>query len=61
MFASACGANAVKKGNHAGNLVKKAATLCGGGGGGRPDCAAAGGRDASKLSEVPAAVRELVK
>ncbi len=61
MFASACGANAVKKGNHAGNLVKKAATLCGGGGGGRPDCAAAGGRDASKLSEVPAAVRELIK
>ncbi|MBO5222307.1 MAG: alanine--tRNA ligase [Clostridia bacterium] len=61
MFASACGVNAVKKGNHAGNLVKKAATLCGGGGGGRPDCAAAGGRDASHLAEVPAAVRELVK
>ncbi|MBQ2271928.1 MAG: alanine--tRNA ligase [Clostridia bacterium] len=61
MFASACGANAVKKGNHAGNLVKKAATMCGGGGGGRPDCAAAGGRDASHLAEVPAAVRELVK
>ena len=61
MFASACGVNAVKKGNHAGNLVKKAATMCGGGGGGRPDCAAAGGRDASKLPEVPAALRELVK
>ncbi|MBQ1216656.1 MAG: alanine--tRNA ligase, partial [Clostridia bacterium] len=61
MFASACGANAVKKGNHAGNIVKKAATMCGGGGGGRPDCAAAGGRDASHLAEVPAAVRELVK
>ena len=61
MFASACGANAVKKGNHAGNLVKKAATLCGGGGGGRPDCAAAGGRDASRLGEVAQAVRELVK
>ena len=61
MFASACGANAVKKGNHAGNIVKKAATLCGGGGGGRPDCAAAGGRDASKLTEVPAAVLELIK
>ena len=61
MFASACGVNAVKKGNHAGNLVKKAATMCGGGGGGRPDCAAAGGRDASKLPEVADAVRELVK
>ncbi len=61
MFASACGSNAVKKGNHAGNIVKKAATLCGGGGGGRPDCAAAGGRDASKLPEVRDAVLELVK
>ncbi len=61
MFASACGANAVKKGNHAGNLVKKAATLCGGGGGGRPDCAAAGGRDASHLCDVHDAVLELVK
>ncbi len=61
MFAAACGANAVKKGNHAGNIVKKAATLCGGGGGGRPDCAAAGGRDASQLPEVRNAVLELVK
>ncbi|MBO5248411.1 MAG: alanine--tRNA ligase, partial [Clostridia bacterium] len=60
-FASACGVNAVKKGNHAGNLVKQAAMLCGGGGGGRPDCAAAGGRDASKLSEVYDAVVSLVK
>lgn len=61
MLSAACGANAVKKGNHAGNLVKKAATLCGGGGGGRPDCAAAGGRDASKLPEVRNSVLELVK
>lgn len=61
MFASACGVNAVKKGNHAGNIVKKAATMCGGGGGGRPDCAAAGGRDPSRLEDVASAVRELIK
>ncbi len=61
MFAAACGANAIKKGNHAGNLVKKAATLCGGGGGGRPDCAAAGGRDSSHLEEVSDAVLELIR
>ncbi|USB34313.1 alanine--tRNA ligase [Paenibacillus sp. YPG26] len=42
----------VKRGLHAGKLVKELAALCGGGGGGRPDMAQAGGKDASKLDEA---------
>lgn len=42
----------VKRGLHAGKLVKEIAALCGGGGGGRPDMAQAGGKDASKLGEA---------
>jgi alanyl-tRNA synthetase len=42
----------VKKGFHAGKLVKEVAAVCGGGGGGRPDMAQAGGKDASKLGEA---------
>lgn len=61
MFACACGQEAVKRGNHAGNMVKKAAALCGGGGGGRPDSAAAGGRDASHREAAVAAVREMLR
>ncbi len=36
---------AVKKGAHAGNMIKKIAALVGGGGGGRPNMAQAGGRN----------------
>ncbi|RCX22473.1 alanyl-tRNA synthetase [Fontibacillus phaseoli] len=39
----------VKRGLHAGKLVKEVAAVCGGGGGGRPDMAQAGGKDGSKL------------
>ncbi|MCM3042200.1 alanine--tRNA ligase [Paenibacillus motobuensis] len=42
----------VKRGLHAGKLVKEVAAVCGGGGGGRPDMAQAGGKDASKLEEA---------
>lgn len=42
----------VKKGLHAGKIVKEVAAVCGGGGGGRPDMAQAGGKDASKLEEA---------
>ncbi|WP_278872391.1 alanine--tRNA ligase, partial [Anaerotignum lactatifermentans] len=34
----------VKKGVHAGNIIKAAAAVCGGGGGGRPNMAQAGGK-----------------
>lgn len=40
----------VKRGMHAGNLVREAAKIMGGGGGGRPDMAQAGGKDADKLN-----------
>ena len=42
----------VKRGLHAGNLVKFVAKPLGGGGGGRPTLAEAGGKDASKLDEA---------
>ena len=54
-FACACGADAVKAGAHAGNIVKAVAAVAGGNGGGRPDSAMAGGKDASKVDEALAA------
>lgn len=45
----------------AGNLVKEAAQIAGGNGGGRPDFAQAGGKDASKIEEAVAKVREILK
>ncbi|KNZ43284.1 alanine--tRNA ligase [Acetobacterium bakii] len=41
----------VKRGFHAGKLVKEVATIAGGGGGGRPDMAQAGGKYPEKLAE----------
>ncbi len=60
-FAAACGAEAVKKGAHAGNIVRELAKKCGGGGGGRPDSAMAGGKDVSKLEEALESVNNLVE
>ncbi|WP_433945944.1 alanine--tRNA ligase [Paenibacillus sp. SN-8-1] len=51
----------VKRGLHAGKLVKELAALCGGGGGGRPDMAQAGGKDASKLGEALKRSEELIQ
>ena len=42
----------VKRGLHAGNAVKEAATVMGGGGGGRPEMAQAGGRQPEKLEDA---------
>ncbi|MDY3617989.1 alanine--tRNA ligase [Agathobaculum sp.] len=55
-----CGAEAVKKGAHAGKIIKEVAKIVGGGGGGKPDSATAGGKDASKLEEALEAVNNLV-
>ena len=60
-FAAACGKEAVKKGAHAGNLLKQVAKMTGGGGGGRPDSATAGGKDPSKLEEALEAVNNIVE
>ncbi len=59
-FAAACGKDAVKRGAHAGNILRTVAKITGGGGGGRPDSATAGGRDISKLPEALAAVEPLL-
>ena len=40
----------------AGKIVRELAPIVGGGGGGRPDFAEAGGKDASKIDELLAAV-----
>jgi alanyl-tRNA synthetase len=50
----------VKRGLHAGELVKAAAQIVGGGGGGRPTLAQAGGKDIAKLPEALAKVEEFV-
>jgi alanyl-tRNA synthetase len=42
----------IKRGLHAGDLVKRAAQIVGGNGGGRPNLASAGGKDAAKISEA---------
>jgi alanyl-tRNA synthetase len=46
----------VKRGLHAGELVKHVAQPLGGGGGGRPTLAQAGGKDAARLEEALASV-----
>ena len=55
-----CGAEAIKAGAHAGDLVREAAKCMGGGGGGRPDGATAGAKDVSKVDEALAALRGLL-
>lgn len=51
----------IKKGFHAGKLIKEVAARCGGGGGGRPDMAQAGGKDPAQLADALQAVDELIK
>ena len=55
-----CGKAAVKNGAHAGKIIKETAAIVGGGGGGRPDSAQAGGKDAAKLEEALANVKNLL-
>lgn len=50
---------AVKKGAHAGNLIRSAARIVGGGGGGRPNMAQAGGKDPSKTDEALAEAKRI--
>lgn len=52
---------AVRRGAHAGNLIKQIAPIVGGGGGGRPNMAQAGGKDASKIPQAVEAVYEILQ
>jgi alanyl-tRNA synthetase len=50
----------VKKGYHAGKLVKHISSVAGGGGGGKPDMAQGGGRDIDKLEEAINSVKGIL-
>lgn len=52
---------ALKKGAHAGNLIKAVAPLVGGGGGGRPNMAQAGGKNPAGIPEALEAVAKTVE
>lgn len=51
---------AVKKGVHAGNIIKNITAIAGGRGGGKPDMAQGGGTDAAKINDALAAVDDIV-
>lgn len=53
--------DAMKKGAHAGNLIKGIAALVGGGGGGRPNMAQAGGKNPDGVDAALAKVREVAE
>ena len=59
-FACACGADAIKLGAHAGNIVRETAKIAGGSGGGKPDSAMGGGSDLLKVDDALAAVDDFV-
>ena len=51
---------AIKKGAHAGNLIKEVATLVGGGGGGRPNMAQAGGKNPAGIPDALKKAKEVI-
>ena len=51
---------AVKKGVHAGNIIREAAKVVGGGGGGRPNMAQAGGKLPAKIDEALLKAKEVL-
>ncbi len=59
-FVVAAGADAVRAGAHAGNILREVAAICGGKGGGRPDSAMGGGRDVDKIPEALAKAEEIL-
>ncbi len=59
-FVAAAGAEAVKRGAHAGNILREISAICGGKGGGRPDSAMSGGKDISLVDKALAAVEKLL-
>ena len=61
MFLAMADDAAVKKGVHAGNIIREVTKLAGGSGGGKPNMAQGGGKDASKIDEALAAVEKIVE
>ena len=59
-FCAAAGAEAIKKGANAGNIVREVAKLAGGNGGGKPDSAMAGGKEIAKTDEAVAAAKGII-
>jgi len=59
-FLAVCGADAVRAGAHAGNLLRAVSAIAGGKGGGRPDSATSGGRDLTKIGEALAAAEGIL-
>lgn len=51
---------ALKKGAHAGNLIKAIAGLVGGGGGGRPNMAQAGGKNPEGIDAALSKAKEVL-
>ena len=51
---------AVKRGIHAGSLIRETAKITGGSGGGRPDMAQAGGAEPDRIPEALLAARDLI-
>ncbi|SCM80160.1 Alanine--tRNA ligase [uncultured Sporomusa sp.] len=60
-FIAMATADCVKKGIHAGNIIKETAKAAGGGGGGRPDMAQAGGKQPEKIGEALQIAEQIIK
>lgn len=52
---------AVKKGVHAGNIIREVTKIAGGSGGGKPDMAQGGGKDEAKIDEALSAVGKIIE
>ena len=52
---------AIKKGLHAGKLVKEITSLVGGSGGGRPDCAMGGATKIFEIDEAVAKIPDMIR
>lgn len=59
-FSAMASESAIKKGVHAGEIIRATAKAAGGGGGGRPDMAQAGGRNVELLPDALKAARQVV-
>ncbi len=59
-FMAVCGAQAVKNGAHAGNILREVSAVTGGKGGGRPDSAMSGGVDIAKIGDALDLVQKLL-